>query len=101
MTRVLSCIQPTGEVHLGNYLGALRNWVDGQYEKDVFHGIVESGSVASAIPHTITAIQIAIMKNHLINLMNQVINQMSRIQMILTVIQMKNQRIIQMSQVTT
>ncbi len=29
VTRVLSCIQPTGDVHLGNYLGALRNWVDG------------------------------------------------------------------------
>ncbi len=41
MTRVLSCIQPTGEVHLGNYLGALRNWVSGQHEKDVFHGIVD------------------------------------------------------------
>jgi tryptophanyl-tRNA synthetase len=41
MTRVLSCIQPTGEVHLGNYLGALRNWVDGQDKADVFHGIVD------------------------------------------------------------
>ncbi len=41
MTRVLSCIQPTGDVHLGNYLGALRNWVDGQHHKDVFHGIVD------------------------------------------------------------
>ncbi|MSY48317.1 MAG: tryptophan--tRNA ligase [Actinobacteria bacterium] len=41
MTRVLSCIQPTGEVHLGNYLGALRNWVSGQHKADVFHGIVD------------------------------------------------------------
>ena len=41
MTRVLSCIQPTGDVHLGNYLGALRNWVNGQHEKDVYHGIVD------------------------------------------------------------
>jgi len=38
---VLSCIQPTGEVHLGNYLGALRNWVSGQHENDVYHGIVD------------------------------------------------------------
>jgi tryptophanyl-tRNA synthetase len=38
---VLSCIQPTGDVHLGNYLGALRNWVSGQHDKDVFHGIVD------------------------------------------------------------
>ena len=41
MTRVLSCIQPTGEMHLGNYLGALRNWVRGQYECDGFYGIVD------------------------------------------------------------
>lgn len=41
MTRVLSCIQPTGEVHLGNYLGALRNWALGQHDHDVFHGIVD------------------------------------------------------------
>ena len=41
MTRVLSCIQPTGDVHLGNYLGALRNWVAGQHDHDAFHGIVD------------------------------------------------------------
>lgn len=41
MARVLSCIQPTGEVHLGNYLGALRQWVSGQHEDDAFHGIVD------------------------------------------------------------
>lgn len=41
MSRVLSCIQPTGSVHLGNYLGALVNWVSGQHENDVFHGIVD------------------------------------------------------------
>ncbi len=40
-TRVLSCMQPTGDVHLGNYLGALRNWVRGQHECDAFHGIVD------------------------------------------------------------
>jgi tryptophanyl-tRNA synthetase len=41
VSRVLSCIQPTGVVHLGNYLGALRNWVSGQHECDAFHGIVD------------------------------------------------------------
>ncbi len=41
MARVLSCIQPTGQVHLGNYLGALRNWVSGQHAGDVYHGIVD------------------------------------------------------------
>jgi tryptophanyl-tRNA synthetase len=41
VARVLSCIQPTGAVHLGNYLGALREWVKGQHTNDVFHGIVD------------------------------------------------------------
>ncbi len=26
--RVLSGVQPTGGIHLGNYLGAIKNWVD-------------------------------------------------------------------------
>jgi tryptophanyl-tRNA synthetase len=38
---VLSCIQPTGAVHLGNYLGALRNWAANQHTCDAFHGIVD------------------------------------------------------------
>jgi tryptophanyl-tRNA synthetase len=42
---VLSCIQPTGVVHLGNYLGALRNWVDHQHQHDAFHGIVDLHSL--------------------------------------------------------
>jgi tryptophanyl-tRNA synthetase len=41
VTRVLSCIQPTGAVHLGNYLGALRIWADNQRACDAFHGIVD------------------------------------------------------------
>ncbi len=45
VTRVLSCIQPTGEVHLGNYLGALIHWVPGQHEADVFHGVVDLHSM--------------------------------------------------------
>jgi tryptophanyl-tRNA synthetase len=32
--RVLSGIQPTGNLHLGNYLGAIRNWVRMQDEMD-------------------------------------------------------------------
>lgn len=34
--RVLSGIQPTGNLHLGNYLGAIRNWVDLQQDYDCF-----------------------------------------------------------------
>ena len=32
--RVLSGVQPTGSLHLGNYLGAIRQWVDFQNEPD-------------------------------------------------------------------
>ncbi len=41
MTRVLSGIQPTGDIHLGNYLGALRWWVVDQYEHDSFYFVVD------------------------------------------------------------
>lgn len=40
MARVLSCVQPTGEIHLGNYLGAFKYWVEDQ-SPDSFHGIVD------------------------------------------------------------
>ena len=30
--RIVSGIQPTGNLHLGNYLGAIRNWVRMQDE---------------------------------------------------------------------
>src|ERR1700755_1078280 len=30
MPRVFSGIQPTGEIHLGNYLGAVQHWVEAQ-----------------------------------------------------------------------
>src|SRR5260221_5234183 len=34
MTRVFSGIKPSGEMHLGNYLGAVRRWVDSQPPAD-------------------------------------------------------------------
>src|SRR5262245_15941834 len=38
--RIFSGAQPTGSVHLGNYLGALRNWVALQHEYESFYCIV-------------------------------------------------------------
>jgi tryptophanyl-tRNA synthetase len=38
--RIFSGAQPTGELHLGNYLGALRNWVELQHEYESFFCIV-------------------------------------------------------------
>jgi tryptophanyl-tRNA synthetase len=39
--RVFSGIQPSGNVHLGNYLGAIRNWVDQQARYDNIFCIVD------------------------------------------------------------
>jgi tryptophanyl-tRNA synthetase len=41
MPRIFSGIQPSGELHIGNYLGAVRNWVKLQYEADAFYCIVD------------------------------------------------------------
>ena len=41
MSRVFSGIQPTGEVHLGNYLGAVRHWVADQDEHDSLYCVVD------------------------------------------------------------
>lgn len=41
MTRVFSGIQPSGDLHLGNYLGALVNWVAMQDDNDCTYCIVD------------------------------------------------------------
>ena len=43
--RVFSGIQPSGNLHLGNYLGAIRRWVDGQGEKENFICVVDLHAV--------------------------------------------------------
>ncbi len=40
-TRVFSGIQPSGALHIGNYVGAIRQWVAGQAEKDNFFCVVD------------------------------------------------------------
>jgi tryptophanyl-tRNA synthetase len=39
--RILSGMRPTGKLHLGNYVGALRNWVDLQDDYDCFFFIAD------------------------------------------------------------
>jgi tryptophanyl-tRNA synthetase len=39
--RVLSGVQPTGNLHIGNYLGALKNWVKIQYDYESIFCIVD------------------------------------------------------------
>ena len=45
MTRVLSGIQPSGDLHLGNYLGAIRNWARIQHTADAFYPVVDLHAV--------------------------------------------------------
>jgi len=41
MARIFSGIQPSGELHIGNYLGAVQNWVRLQTEHDCLFSIVD------------------------------------------------------------
>ena len=41
MDRIFSGIQPTGNLHLGNYLGAIRNWVKLQDRYDCIYCVVD------------------------------------------------------------
>ncbi|MFZ0693482.1 MAG: tryptophan--tRNA ligase, partial [Alphaproteobacteria bacterium] len=41
MNRIFSGVQPTGNLHLGNYLGAIRNWVALQNEFECIFCIVD------------------------------------------------------------
>ncbi len=41
MKTVLSAIQPTGDMHLGNYFGAVQNWVRLQEEYKCYYGVVD------------------------------------------------------------
>ena len=45
MNRIFSGIQPTGNLHLGNYLGAIRNWVDLQGDYECLYCVVDMHAV--------------------------------------------------------
>jgi tryptophanyl-tRNA synthetase len=47
--RVLSGVQPTGALHLGNWLGAIRNWVELQDSHDTFFCVVDLHAIT--VPH--------------------------------------------------
>ncbi len=46
---MLSGVQPTGSIHLGNYLGAIRNWVALQESYDTFYCVVDLHAITA--PH--------------------------------------------------
>ena len=48
MKRVFSGIQPTGNLHLGNYLGAIRNWVRMQNEAECIFSVVDLHAITVA-----------------------------------------------------
>ncbi len=48
-SRILSGIQPTGNLHLGNYLGAIRNWVALQEQYDSFLFMADLHAIT--VPH--------------------------------------------------
>ncbi|ELR99779.1 tryptophan--tRNA ligase [Gloeocapsa sp. PCC 73106] len=52
--RVLSGVQPTGNLHLGNYLGAIRNWVEIQKKYDNFFCVVDLHAIT--VPHNPTTL---------------------------------------------
>jgi tryptophanyl-tRNA synthetase len=52
MKRVFSGIQPSGEAHLGNYAGALTNWVRLQEEYECFYCVVDYHAVTQ--PYEVT-----------------------------------------------
>ena len=45
MKNVLSCVQPTGDLHLGNYFGAVQNWVRLQDDYKCLDGVVDYHSM--------------------------------------------------------
>jgi tryptophanyl-tRNA synthetase len=45
MKKVLSCIQPTGDLHVGNYFGAVQNWVRLQTQHQCIYGVVNNHSM--------------------------------------------------------
>ena len=55
MARVLSGIQPTGDIHLGNYLGAIRRWIEDQHAFDAYYCVVDLHAIT--IPHDPAALR--------------------------------------------
>mmetsp|Transcript_8706 Transcript_8706/g.22382 ORF Transcript_8706/g.22382 Transcript_8706/m.22382 type:complete len:434 (-) Transcript_8706:126-1427(-) len=49
--RVLSGVQPTGSIHLGNYLGAIKNWVGLQEQYDTYFCVVDMHAITAAKAH--------------------------------------------------
>jgi tryptophanyl-tRNA synthetase len=66
MKRIFSGIQPTGEIHIGNYLGAIQNWVSLIDDYDCIYCIVDYHAITIDFdPHMM---QSRIMETAIINI---------------------------------
>jgi tryptophanyl-tRNA synthetase len=64
--RIFSGIQPTGEVHLGNYAGALRNWARLVSQYDCIYALVDYHAItvpypAAEMPHRVHDAAVAVL----------------------------------------
>lgn len=66
--RVFSGIQPTGEIHLGNYFGAIRQWV--RFQDEMESGTYETCLYSVVDLHAITIPQVLKRLNVEINLLS-------------------------------
>jgi tryptophanyl-tRNA synthetase len=55
MDRIFSGIQPSGEIHIGNYIGAIRNWVKLTHQYDCVYCVVDYHAVT--IEYDVTSMQ--------------------------------------------
>lgn len=51
-SRIFSGMQPSGKFHLGNYMGALENWVKLQHQHECFFSIVDLHALTSSFENT-------------------------------------------------
>lgn len=61
MAKIFSGIQPTGIIHIGNYLGAIKNWVELQKEHDAIFCIVDLHAIT--VPQDPKALKQTILEN--------------------------------------
>jgi len=47
MQRILSGIRPSGQLHLGNYLGAIKQWIDLQAKHEVFYMVADLHAITT------------------------------------------------------
>lgn len=64
--RVLSGIQPTGELHMGNYFGAVENWIRLTHDYDCFYAVVDYHAITArydpaALPDAVEGMAVSLL----------------------------------------